>query len=139
MSRRAVLDQQPDDRVFSGGDGLMQRRRMTVDRLRIVPIGIFTCFEQYPDDLNLAELRSERHRTMPILGRRSRQQPADGVRASQASRRGDGVHPRASQRQRPSGVEVTKRERGHQGQPGSLDLRCGVLTWIARSHAPSPI
>src|SRR5438445_651164 len=50
VQSRAALDQQPDDGLMTGRNSLMQRRRVRVVALRVVPVGILSGVEQHAGD-----------------------------------------------------------------------------------------
>src|SRR6185295_5949845 len=61
------LDKQPDNRVVAGQSGLMERRRVGMVAVRVVPAGVFAGIKKQLYDLHMSVLRGERHRTMPAF------------------------------------------------------------------------
>src|ERR1700678_103710 len=65
---RSPLDQQSDNRIMSGQNGLMQRGRVGMVPVGIVSAWVFAGIKEQPNDLHVSMLRGERERTVPALG-----------------------------------------------------------------------
>jgi hypothetical protein len=91
-------------------DGLVKRGRMTVIALRVVPIRIFTGFQQHLEDLGVAKLRGECGRAMTIECARRRQQAPRIVRAAQSRGDWQRLYARAAPNERLGGRKVPERK-----------------------------
>ena len=92
----------------------MERRRVTVIPVGIVPVRVFAGIEQQPNDLDVSELRGERDRPMAVQRIRLRKKTG---RIGETSQSGGSRHrrnPRAAANQRFGGVEIAKGQRRHQ-------------------------
>src|SRR2546421_5821969 len=116
VQSRAALDQQPDDGLMTGRNSLMERRRVRVVALRVVPVGILSGVEQHADDVHVTVLRGQCERPMAVLAGRTGEELTRPVETAQSSGRGDVVYARAAADERLGRVPETKRQRRHQGR-----------------------
>src|SRR5207244_2564698 len=81
---------------MTGRHRLVQRSRVRVVPLRVVPVGILSGVEQDADDVHVTVLRGQCERAMAILAGRTGEQLTRLVETAQPGRRGDVVYPRTS-------------------------------------------
>ena len=101
---------------MTGRNSLMQRRRVRVVALRVVPVGILSGVEQHADDVHVTVLRGQSERPMAVLAGRTGEQLTRLVETAQSGGRGDVVYARAAADERLGRVAETKRQRRHQGR-----------------------
>ena len=67
-------------------NGLMQRRRVGMISVRVVPVWVFARVEEQPYDIGVPVLRGDRERSVPALSVRRRQQLPGICRATRSIR-----------------------------------------------------
>jgi hypothetical protein len=109
-----ALNKQANDPFVTSQRGLMQRRRMRMRSLRIVPVRILAGVEQQAHDFRMSVLRRPSHGEMPFLWSGARERSARFVNATSRSSRGK-VHSRASTDQSVNGLKLTVPKRRPHG------------------------
>lgn len=91
----APLDQQPNYRLLSSRNGLVQRRRVRMSTDRRIPVRIHARIKKQANDVHPAVLRRQGKSSLPRLGVRISKQ-RDGLVVTPGSRGDDEIDLRAA-------------------------------------------
>jgi len=116
VKARAPFDQRFHDLQVVGPNGLVERRRMGMEAVGVVPAWLLARIEEQSHDRGVTVLGGKRQGDMPALGIRDRQQASGILMPAQPSGRGQVVHRRAAPGEGFGGAQVPERQCGGEGR-----------------------